>query len=110
MWYHLSELETAHRYRINTVTVVNNNRSLNQERRGNEAIYGGRTPGSDALWMLSDADWARIAESMGCLGITVTHPSQLSSALDQAFSSGRPAVIDVKTHVDGIAPLPWTPG
>jgi acetolactate synthase-1/2/3 large subunit len=110
MWYHLSELETARRYGINTVTVVNNNHSLNQERRGNEAIYGERTPGSDALWVLSDADWAQIAESMGCLGITVTHPSQLSSALDQAFLSGRPAVIDVKTHIDGIAPAPWTPG
>jgi acetolactate synthase-1/2/3 large subunit len=110
MWYHLAELETAARYGINTVTLVNNNHSLNQEKRGNEAIYGGRTPGSDELWMLSDADFARIAESMGCLGLTVRHPSQVSSALDQALSSGSPAVIDVKTHIDGIAPAPWTTG
>jgi acetolactate synthase-1/2/3 large subunit len=109
MWYHLTELETARRYGINTVTVVNNNHSLNQEKRGNEAIYGGRTPGSDELWMLSDADFAQIAESMGCLGITVTRPSQLGSALDQALGSGRPCVIDVKTHIEGIAPPPWTP-
>lgn len=110
MWYHLTELETAHRYGIHTVTIVNNNHSLNQEKRGNEAIYGGRTSGSDELWILTDADFARMAESMGCLGITVAHPSQLSSALDQALSSGKPAVIDVKTHIDGIAPQPWTPG
>jgi acetolactate synthase-1/2/3 large subunit len=109
MWYHLTELETAARYRINTVTVVNNNHSLNQEKRGNERIYGGRTPGSDELWMLSDADFAHIAESLGCFGITVTDASQLSGALDQAFCSGKPAVVDVKTHIDGIAPPPWIP-
>jgi acetolactate synthase-1/2/3 large subunit len=109
MWYHLTELETAARYGIPTVTVVNNNHSLNQERRGNEVTYGERTPGSDELWILSDADFAQVAESMGCLGLTVRHPSQLSSALDRAFSSGRPAVVDVKTHIDGIAPPPWTP-
>ena len=45
-----------------------------------------------------------MAESMGCLGITVNKPSELASALDQAFDSGRPAVVDVKTHVEGIAP------
>ena len=38
-WYHLSELETAARYGINTLTVVNNNHSLNQEKRGNERYY-----------------------------------------------------------------------
>jgi acetolactate synthase-1/2/3 large subunit len=109
MWYHLSELETAARYGIPTVTVVNNNHSLNQEKRGNEAIYGGRAPGSDELWVLSDADFAQMAESMGCLGLTVRRPRQFAAALDQALSSGKPAVIDVKTHIDGIAPPPWTP-
>jgi acetolactate synthase-1/2/3 large subunit len=109
MWYHLTELETALRYGINTVTVVNNNHSLNQEKRGNERIYGGSAPGSDALWILTDVDLARVAESMGCFGIQVNRPSELGSALDQAFASDRPAVVDVKTHIDGIAPPPWTP-
>jgi thiamine pyrophosphate-dependent acetolactate synthase large subunit-like protein len=47
---------------------------------------------------------------MGCLGIQVRHPSALSSALDRAFSVDKPAVIDVKTHIEGIAPPPWVPG
>ena len=74
MWYHLTELDTAARYGINTVTVVNNNASLNQEQALNERIYGGVTPGSDRLWKLTDADFAAIAETMGCEGITVTRP------------------------------------
>lgn len=110
IWYHLSELETAVRCGISTVTVVNNNHSLNQEKRGVEAIYGDQTSGSDELWLFPDSDFAKIAESMGALGITVHKPGELASALDQAFVAGRPAVIDVKTHIDGIAPRAWMPG
>ncbi len=108
-WYHLTELETALRYGINTVTVVNNNRSLNQEKRGNEVTYGGQTPGSDELWMLSDVDFARVAESMGCFGIRVENPNEMQSALEQALASGKPAVIDAVSDIDGIAPRAWTP-
>ena len=109
IWYHIAELETAVRCGINTVTVVNNNHSLNQEQGGVEQTYGGRTSGSDELWLFEDADFARIAESFGALGITVNKPGELPGALDRAFASGRPAVVDVKTHVEGIAPRAWMP-
>ena len=107
MWYHLTELDTAARNGIHTVTVVNNNASLNQEQALNERNYGGRTPGSDQLWMLTDAGFAGMAETMGCLGITVEKPADLEGALDRALSAGRPAVIDVKTDIEGIAPRAW---
>ena len=107
IWYHLTELDTALRYGIHTVTVVNNNASLNQEQGINELVYGGRKPGSDELWMLTNADFARIAESMGCFGIQVNKPSELSSALEQALEADKPAVIDVKTHIEGIASQAW---
>ena len=71
IWYHLTELDTALRYGINTVIIVNNNASLNQERALNERVYGGAEPGSDELWKLTDADFAGIAQSMGCFGIRV---------------------------------------
>ena len=109
IWYHIAELETAVRCGINTVTVVNNNHSLNQEQGGVEQTYGGRTSGSDELWLFDDADFAGIAESFGALGITVNKPGELPGALDRAFASGRPAVVDVKTHVEGIAPRAWMP-
>ncbi len=110
IWYHIAELETAVRCGINTVTVVNNNHSLNQERDGVETIYGGTTSGSDELWLFEDRDFAAIAEAFGCLGLTVTKPSEMGSALERAFAADRPVVIDVKTDVEGIAPLAWTPG
>ena len=109
IWYHITELDTALKSGINTVTVVNNNHSLNQEKEGVETVYGGQTPGSDELWLFPDADFASMAESMGCFGITVHKPSELAGALDQAFAANKPAVVDVKTHLDGIAPVAWTP-
>ena len=109
IWYHLTELDTAMKCGINAVIVVNNNHSLNQEQGGVESVYGGRTPGSDELWLFPDADFAKMAESMGCFGVTVNKPSELAGALDAAFDSGKPAVVDVKTHVEGIAPRAWMP-
>ncbi|MCH2202433.1 MAG: thiamine pyrophosphate-binding protein [Fuerstiella sp.] len=109
VYYHLTELDTALRFGINTVTVINNNSSLNQEQSGVEATYGGRVQGSDELWMLSDIDFDKVAESMGCFGIQVNDPSEFAAALEQALSCGRPAVVDVKTHIEGIAPEAWLP-
>ncbi len=110
VWYHLTEIETAVRYGINAVFVVNNNASLNQEQALNENNYDGRSSGSDELWMLTDTDFAAMAESMGGLGIQVTRPDDMASALDQAISANKPTVIDVKTNIEGIAPKAWLPG
>ena len=107
VWYHLTELDTAVRYGINTVTIINNNASLNQERALNERIYGGRTPGSDSMWMLSEVDFASVAESLGCFGMQVRDPRKLEGAIDAALNSGKPAVIDVNTDIEGIAQRAW---
>ncbi len=107
VWYHMSELDTAARNGINTVWIINNNASLNQERDLNEAIYGGAKAGSDQLWKLSDGDFAGMAESMGCVGIRVNKPGEIGGALEQALAANRPAVIDAKTNIEGIAPMAW---
>jgi acetolactate synthase-1/2/3 large subunit len=108
-WYHIGELETALRYGINTVTVINNNRSMNQEKRGNELVYGEQPGNSDELWHLLDINFARLAQEVGCFGIRVEQPSELQGALEQAFASEKPAVVDVVTDIEGIAPRAWAP-
>ena len=110
MWYHIGELETAVRYGINAVIVVHNNGGLNQDRRGDEAAYAGRENDNSAdLWRFNDTDFAQIAESMGALGIRVTDPNQINSALDQAVSANRPAVVDIVSDGDVAAAPPWGP-
>ena len=110
-WYHVAELETAVRNNINVVTVVNNNSALSQDQRGDERAYQGIDGGTpEELWRFTDTDFAKVAESIGCFGIRVERPGDLQSALEQAFESGRPAVVDVVTdQMDSLAPVPWSP-
>jgi acetolactate synthase-1/2/3 large subunit len=108
-WYHLAELETAMRYGIPTVTVINNNHSLNQEKHGNERYYAGQPGNVEELWVFPDTDFARVARDLGGFGIRVHHPGELRDALDKALASGQPAVVDVVTDINGIAPRAWTP-
>ncbi len=107
-WYHLQELETAVRCNIPTVTVVNNNNALNQETLIFKQAYGGKPSKKQGeMWHFSEVNFAAIAESMGALGIRVTKPAELRSALDQAISSARPAVVEVMSDIEALAPTPW---
>ena len=108
-WYHMSELETALRYGINAVIVVNNNHSLNQEKRSNDRLYAGQTGNPEELWHMLDVDLAKLAQAIGCFGIRVDQPGQIQSALEQAIASGKPAVVDVVSDIEGIAPPAWRP-
>jgi acetolactate synthase I/II/III large subunit len=107
-WYHLQELETAVRCGISTVTVVNNNNSLNQETTIFQHAYGGKPSKKQGeMWHFSKVDFSAIAETMGALGIRVTRPSELRPALDRAISSGRPAVVEVLSDIEALAPNAW---
>jgi len=107
-WYHLQELETAVRCGIPTVTVVNNNDALNQETMIFRQAYGGKPSKKEGeMWHFSQVNFAEIAKSMGALGIRVTKPAEIRSALDQALSSGRPAVVEVMSDIEALAPNPW---
>ena len=105
-WYHLTEIETAVRCGINTVTLVNNNSSGNQGAPGFDRAYGGRqSEQGRELWTYSDVNFATIAEAMGALGLRVENPADLAGALHTAFAAGRPAVIDVVSDIEAFAPL-----
>jgi acetolactate synthase-1/2/3 large subunit len=104
-WYHIGEVETAVRWKMNAVTVVNNNASGNQSKRGFDRAYGGQqTEQGRELWTFNRVNFARIAEEMGALGIRVERPAEFAPALEAALSARRPAVIDVVTDIDAIAP------
>jgi acetolactate synthase I/II/III large subunit len=108
-WYHLSELETARRCGINTVTVVNNNAALGQCAGSIRKLYANRPGDPDAMYAFRSVNFARIAEEMGCLGIRVETPGEIAPALQKALAADRPAVVDVVTDVNCPAPEPWAP-
>src|SRR4029077_4176135 len=79
VYYHMTELETAARYNINLVVVINNNSSLNQEiPLVNAAYKEKRDAKSGEMWRFSKtADLAKVAEAFGCAAFRVEKPAQL---------------------------------
>jgi acetolactate synthase I/II/III large subunit len=109
LWYHLGEIETAVRWNIAAVTVVNNNASGNQSKRGFDRAYGGeQTAQARELWTYRMVDLARVATDIGAFGIRVERPRDFSTALEKAIASGKPAIVDVVTDIEAIAPAAVT--
>jgi acetolactate synthase-1/2/3 large subunit len=109
-FYHLPELETARRRGIKTVTIVNNNHSLGQGLRNLNIAYQGRdqTHKGECFEFLP-TDFASVAKSFGCFGVTVEKPQEFRKAFEAAMASDVPAVIDVKTVFGHQAPMAWVP-
>jgi acetolactate synthase-1/2/3 large subunit len=105
-WYHIGELETAVRWNMNAVTIVNNNGGGNQSKRGFDRVYGGKqTDKGRELWTYRQMNFARIAEDIGALGLRVEKPADFAPALAKAIDAKRPVVIDVVTDIDALAPV-----
>ena len=110
VYYHIAELETAARYGINIVLVVNNNSALNQEIHLYDTAYGGKRRGnSDELWRFRDVNFAQLAESFGCFGMRVERPRDLEGAIENAIKANRPVVIDAITDTFAMARRAWSP-
>jgi acetolactate synthase-1/2/3 large subunit len=108
-WYHIAEVETAVRWKINAVTIVNNNGSGNQSKRGFDRVYGGtQTKQARELWTFNQMNFARLAEDMGAVGIRVEKPSEIAGAIARGLEADRPVVIDVVTDIEALAPLAVT--
>ncbi|HRV94995.1 MAG TPA: thiamine pyrophosphate-binding protein [Anaerolineae bacterium] len=108
-WYHLSELETARRNQINTVTIINNNGGLAQGIPDIHTIYRGRSGRPEELYRFEPVNFARIAQEMGCWSRRVEQPADLGEAIQQALAAERPAVVEVITGLDYHAPNAWVP-
>lgn len=109
-YYHIAELETAARYGINLVVLVNNNSALNQEIPLFDGALGGKKPQRpEELYGFTDVNFAKVAESFGCVGIRAETPAQVKEALAKAFTMKRPVVIDAVTDINAFAKRAWLP-
>jgi acetolactate synthase-1/2/3 large subunit len=109
-YYHLTELETAARYGIGVVVVVNNNGQYGADRGPDANPY--RRAGSsegDLNWKFGQVNFAQVAQELGCAGVRVERPGDLSSVLQSALASGKPTVVDVLTDTTARHPAAWTP-
>lgn len=88
--YSSQELETAVRLKLPIVSIVFNDAHYDMVRFQEVAKYG-----KDAGVTLGPVNFAKLAESMGAKGLSVTDKDQLPAALDEAFATNGPTVIDI---------------
>jgi len=101
----IGELETAVRENIPVVYVVFNDQGLGNERAFQQEHYGGRLFAVD----YRNPDFGALAKVFGAHGEHVTKPAELEPALQRAFASGKPAVVDVMIDQHTLAPVVYRP-
>ena len=101
----IGELETAVRENIPVVYVVLNDQGLGNERAFQQEHYGGRLYAVD----YQNPDFGALARVFGAHGEQVRKPGDLEGALQRAFASGKPAVVDVMIDQHTLAPVVYRP-
>ena len=103
---------TAVEHDIPVAWVILNNYTIGVIRDLQRFYMDGREIGTSfmkhATGELWNPDFAKMAESMGALGLTVDQPGDLGGAFRTALESGRPSVIDVRVNRDTAVPLVGT--
>ena len=97
----IGELETAMRENIPVVYVVFNDQGLGNERAFQNEHYGGRFFAVD----YQNPDFGALARVFGGYGEQVKRPGDLEGAIQRAFDSGKPAIIDVLIDQKTLAPV-----
>ncbi|MFF9496002.1 thiamine pyrophosphate-dependent enzyme [Streptomyces flaveolus] len=94
----LGDLMTLKTYRLPVKLVVFDNRRLGMVKLEQEQA-GLPEFGT----VLDNPDFAAVAEAMGITGIRVTDPADVESAVERAFRTPGPVLLDVLTNPDEIA-------
>lgn len=87
------ELDSAVRQQLPFVVVVGNDGAWGEMRTFHEELFGPDHP--DAQYLSQATRYDLLARSLGGHGERVEHPEDIIPALDRAFASGVPAVVDV---------------
>ena len=87
----ISELSTAVEHKINTITVVMNNKSWGAEKAYQKDFFGKRYLGAD----ISSPPFSKVAELYGAKGYKVKKLSEINDAVKSALKINKPVVIDV---------------
>ena len=90
--YAIGELATHVQQGLRTVNIVLNNGTLGWLSMWQRMFFNGLQQSVD----LSGPDFSTVARGLGLRGIRVDEPGQLPDAMDEAFASQSPVVMDVR--------------
>jgi acetolactate synthase-1/2/3 large subunit len=104
-YYHLSEIETAVRCGINTITIINNNRILAQCANDINGIFGSEK--GSHHYTFTDVSFTAIAKQMGAVAYCIREESEFDSVFSLALNENKPVVIEVITDSVTTVPSPY---
>ena len=87
----VSELSTAVRHKINTITIVMNNGSWGAEKAYQRDYYNKRYIGAD----INNPPFHKLAELYGAQGYNIEKISEINKTIKDALNCNKPAVINV---------------
>ncbi|MFX1478761.1 MAG: thiamine pyrophosphate-binding protein [Promethearchaeota archaeon] len=91
------EIDTARRHNLPFVVVISNDRLWGMVARGQKIAFGKKYLGLGSS-LSDDTRYDKYAEAFNCHGELVSDPNEIRPALERAFNSGLPAVIDVRIN------------
>ena len=94
------EFDTMARHRLGVVGVMGNNGIWALEHHPMKFLYGY----SVAAELQPETRYDELVETLGCDGILVREPGELKPALERAFASGRPTLVNVLTDPEVVYP------
>ncbi len=94
------EFDTMARHGLGVVGVMGNNGIWALEHHPMKFLYGY----SVAAELRPETRYDELVESLGCDGILVREPGELRPALERAFGSGRPTLVNVLTDPEVVYP------
>jgi acetolactate synthase-1/2/3 large subunit len=87
------EFDTLARHGLPVVGVMGNNGIWALEHHPMKFLYGY----SVAAELRPETPYEQVVEALGCDGVLVSDPAELRPALERAFESGRPTLVNVLT-------------
>ena len=94
------EFDTMARHGLGVVGVMGNNGIWALEHHPMKYLYGY----SVAAELRPETPYEQMVEALGCDGVLVREPAELRPALERAFESGRPTLVNVLTDPEVVYP------
>jgi len=101
-----AELETLRRLQLPITVIVLNNGILGYQKHAEDVTFGEHTIAVD----FTEVDHAAIARACGVHGVRVARGEEIGPALDAAFASNAPALIEVITDPAAFPPITFYSG
>lgn len=93
--FHLAELDTYARFKLNILTVISNNFVWGMSISGQELIYGEKTPKRQASRLNPEAEYETVAAGLKCASARVDKIADIQSTVQKLTSSGGPSLLNM---------------